>query len=163
VSEINPITDSAPESEEAVEAHVKWFNPRKGFGFVVPTDGTTEAFLHISALVGIGLQDAPRGAKVVCAIGDGPKGRQVTQVFEVDTESLAPEPTGEEGKTGEVKWFRPDKGFGFVTPDDGGQDVFVHKSVLERCGLYELGEGARVQMTVRETPKGREAIWVGVI
>ena len=141
---------------------MKWFNPRKGFGFVVPTDGASEAFLHISALEAIGLQDAPRGAKIICSISDGPKGRQVSQVLELDTESLAPEPPGEEGKTGEVKWFRPDKGFGFVTPDDGGRDVFVHKSVLERCGLYELGEGARVQMTVRETPKGREASWVAI-
>ena len=54
-----------------------------------------------------------------------------------------------------VKWFKGDKGFGFVVADDGAKDVFVHISVLERSGLTGLAEGQRVNMRVVETQKGR--------
>ncbi|GAU86691.1 cold-shock protein [Bosea sp. BIWAKO-01] len=46
--------------------------------------------------------------------------------------------------TGTVKWFNPTKGFGFIQPDDGGHDVFVHISALERAGLRELRDGQKV-------------------
>ena len=59
---------------------------------------------------------------------------------------------------GTVKWFNGEKGFGFIAGEDGGKDVFIHISVLERAGLRALNEGERVSMRVVETPKGREAI-----
>ena len=46
--------------------------------------------------------------------------------------------------TGTVKWFNPQKGFGFIQPDDGGKDVFVHISAVERAGLYDLREGQKI-------------------
>ena len=67
-------------------------------------------------------------------------------------------PTGpEEELTGTVKWFKADKGFGFVAPDDGGKDVFVHKSVVSRLGLAQLESGQRLKMKVHTASKGREA------
>ena len=50
--------------------------------------------------------------------------------------------------TGTVKWFNAQKGFGFIQPDDGGKDVFVHISAVERAGLYELKEGQQVTFDV---------------
>ena len=50
--------------------------------------------------------------------------------------------------TGTVKWFNATKGFGFIQPDDGGKDVFVHISAVERAGLRELREGQRVTFEV---------------
>ncbi len=47
--------------------------------------------------------------------------------------------------TGIVKWFNPSKGFGFIVPDEGGNDVFVHISAVERAGLTNLNEGQRVE------------------
>jgi cold shock protein len=47
-------------------------------------------------------------------------------------------------QTGIVKWFSPQKGFGFIQPESGGQDVFVHISAVERAGLHHLAEGQRV-------------------
>ena len=50
--------------------------------------------------------------------------------------------------TGTVKWFNPSKGFGFIQPDGGGKDVFVHISAVERAGLSSLNEGAKVSYEV---------------
>jgi CspA family cold shock protein len=66
-------------------------------------------------------------------------------------------PTGPvEDITGIVKWYNPAKGFGFIAPDDGGRDVFVHRSALERARLPDLQEGQRVQIGVTQGMKGRE-------
>jgi CspA family cold shock protein len=55
---------------------------------------------------------------------------------------------------GTVKWFSPEKGFGFVVCEDGGKDVFVHISVVERAGLRGLDEGQRLAMKVVRTQMG---------
>ena len=56
-----------------------------------------------------------------------------------------------------VKWYNPDKGFGFITPQSGGKDVFIHATVLERAGLGPLQEGQSVRMGVVQGAKGPEA------
>ena len=53
-----------------------------------------------------------------------------------------------------VKWYNPVKGFGFITPAGGGDDLFVHRSALEQAGITELAEGARVRIKVTEGKKG---------
>ena len=50
--------------------------------------------------------------------------------------------------TGSVKWFKGQKGFGFIQPDDGGKDVFVHISAVERAGMHNLNEGQKVSYEV---------------
>jgi len=64
---------------------------------------------------------------------------------------------------GTVKWFNADKGFGFVAPQGGGKDVFVHRSALERSGLHGLADGEPVRLTVRQGQKGPEAVRVEVL
>ena len=63
---------------------------------------------------------------------------------------------------GTVKWYNPDKGFGFITPQSGGKDVFIHASVLERAGLAPLQEGQSVRMGVVQGAKGPEAGTISV-
>lgn len=59
---------------------------------------------------------------------------------------------------GTVKWFNPTKGFGFIAPDDGGKDVFVHVTAVERAGLRSLGEGQKVSYQLeRDRKTGRES------
>ena len=60
--------------------------------------------------------------------------------------------------TGVVKWFNPEKGFGFIAPDEGGADVFVHVSAVERSGMTSLHEGQAVSFETQEDPrKGKPA------
>ncbi len=60
--------------------------------------------------------------------------------------------------TGTVKFFRTDRGFGFITPDDGGKDVFVHSSALERSDLDYLTEGQKVSFEVQQDTRGPKAV-----
>ncbi len=59
--------------------------------------------------------------------------------------------------TGTVKWFNPNKGFGFIQPDDGGKDAFVHISAVERSGLSSLQEGQKVEYELTPGRDGRSA------
>lgn len=59
--------------------------------------------------------------------------------------------------TGTVKWFNAEKGFGFITPDDGSQDLFAHFSAIASTGYRSLDEGQRVEFDVAEGQKGPQA------
>ncbi len=64
---------------------------------------------------------------------------------------------------GTVKWFSPEKGYGFITPDDGGKDVFVHYTAIVGTGYRNLQEGQRVEYEVTQGQKGPQAVNVRVI
>jgi cold shock protein len=148
--------DTPSHRAPAVTARVDWFDPGKGFGFVLPDDGEGPAFLHISLLNRAGLHAIAPGTEVVCRLAPGERGRQV-----VDLVHVGEAPAEDAPITGTVKWFKDDKGYGFVLADDGGEDVFVHSSVARRCGIAALSTGRRLAMRVRVTAKGREAVWLG--
>jgi len=59
--------------------------------------------------------------------------------------------------TGTVKWFNATKGFGFITPDEGGEELFVHQSQIQMQGYRDLAEGQRVEYEITRGPKGLQA------
>lgn len=168
-SEISHVSGQAYQ----IEAVVKWFNLTKGFGFVAPADGTADAFLHSSVVSRAGLRDVTEGTKILAQICDGPKGRQVADIVQVLGVAPIPNPLQQatpiatsgptEDVTGTIKWFKPDKGFGFAAPDDGGRDIFIHRTVLLRAGLQYIEPGQKVRMTVQTASKGREAVGLTLV
>jgi len=158
--------------EGAIKARLKWFAIAKGFGFVVPEDEETDAFLHATTLKRAGVNSLGEGACLLCHIERGPKGAQVTEVLAVLDEGIQPEPIQMAPSsdrrnrlgnvlpqlTGTVKWYEPEKGYGFVAPDDGQSDVFLHKRCLERHGLETIEPRTTVVITVKPTSRGREVV-----
>ncbi len=229
-----------------IEAEVKWYNARKGFGFVLGPDGQ-DVFFHASALTEAGIEPPETGDKLNCEIGTDRQGRRlVTRIHGVTKgpgggdrprggfgdrpprrdfggggfgdrpprrdfggggfgdrpprrdfggpgggfgdrpprRDFGGPPGGgfgaprgggfgdrpprrdfnrdEGGPTyavsGTVKWFDQVRGFGFVTPDDGGQDVFLHSSVLQRAGRMDVQQGEKVALDVRDGQRGRQAV-----
>lgn len=168
-----------------VTATVKWFNPAKGFGFVQPTDGSADAFLHVSVVEQFGRRELPQGAVVECDLADGQRGQQVVAIHSVD-ESNAVAPSGfgmggggggrrpppgggydddiaTEALDGVVKFFNVEKGFGFIRPDDGSRDVFVSARTLTASGVSMLDSNQRVRVTVRNGDKGPMAASISLL
>ena len=161
-----------------VRATVKWYSPDKGFGFVELADGSGDAFLHVSVVERGGHSSVPPGASLEVRASPGPKGPQVTEILSIDTRTASQEPprrprperpaypsvdrpTVEE--LGTVKWYNSTKGFGFIGPEQGGKDIFVHASALDRSGVMGLAEGQRVAVDVAEGQKGPEVVSLRLI
>jgi cold shock protein len=154
---------------------VKWFSVEKGFGFVELSDGSGDAFLHGSVLAQSGISAVEPGETLEVRVGPGHKGPHVTEVLSVDSSTAVPsasrrssaQATTSNGSSveisGTVKWFNADRGYGFITPNGGGEDVFVHVSALERSGIEGLSEGQTVVLDVVEGRKGPEATRVRLI
>ncbi|MBC6438952.1 MAG: cold shock domain-containing protein [Rhodospirillales bacterium] len=169
----------SPDERTHVTATVKWFNTTKGFGFVQVTPNEPDVFVHASVVSQAGVSDLPNGATVECDIGRAERGLQVTRIHRVDISTAEQPPFGgghrggfdrdrgsydrggEEHETeGIVKFFDTNKGFGFVTPDDGGRDIFVPGRVLPKTGVVRLEPNQRVRVRWREGDKGPLATWV---
>jgi cold shock protein len=147
-------------------------------------------FLHVSVVEQAGLQGLDEGSILVCDLADGQKGAQVSAIHSVEAGSAPAQPSSRSGSgyryprqsvsdyddygygsrpsggatvEGTVKWFNPDKGFGFIVPDQGGKDVFVHIRAAERAGLSTLHENQRVRFTEKARQKGPEADGIEVI
>jgi cold shock protein len=167
-----PRFDRAPveaPSGPPVSGVVKWFSPEKGFGFVELSDGSGDAFLHGSVLAQSGINTVQPGETLEVRVGPGHKGPHVTEVLSVDSSTAVPmasrrsnsQATTSNGpsveETGTVKWFNAEKGYGFIAPNSGGKDVFVHISALDRSGIAALSEGQTVVVDIVEGRKGPEA------
>lgn len=160
-------------SRRDISAVVKWFNRAKGFGFVQPSDGSPDAFLHVSVLEQLGRSELDEGTTITCDIADGHKGPQVAEIHDVDESTASPAaPSYSEPRTmggfteefeGTVKFFNVEKGFGFIKPDDGGRDVFISARTLERAGLSMLEANQRVRVGTRMGLKGPMAESVSLV
>jgi len=149
-----------------VAGAIKWFDVSKGYGFIVPDNGSGDVLLHVTTLRRSGFQTAHEGARVVCEAQRGAKGLQVFRVLSMD-ESTAVHPSqSSAGRThvqvtpiggyeiAIVKWFNRVKGFGFLTRGEGTEDIFLHMETVRRFGLAELKPGDSVLVRYGDGPKG---------
>jgi len=143
---------------------VKFFNPQKGFGFIVRDDGGEDVFVHISAVEQAGLTDLADGQPLEFTLVD--RGGRISatnlriegEPMAVERAERAPERklTGEKA-TGVVKFFNAMKGFGFIQRDDGQPDAFVHISAVERAGMPTLNEGDKLEFEIEVDRRGKYA------
>jgi cold shock protein len=127
-----------------VSGVIKWFDVAKGFGFIVPDNGTPDVLLHVTCLRRDGFQTAYEGARVVCEALQRPKGMQAFRILSMD-ESTAIHPAQ-----------TPPRTHVSVTPTsgEGTADIFVHMETLRRFGLTELRPGQTVLVRHGPGPKG---------
>lgn len=163
------VSDENP--SEVVEGVVKWFDPAKGFGFVVVTGLESDVLLHANALRNFGLSSVCDGAKIRLVMQRTARGLQTLEVLEVqppetdtDDRSVAdPRLSAEVDRSiplepARVKWFDKVKGFGFANVFGKPSDVFIHMETLRRSGLAELQAGEAIAVRVIDGERGRMAV-----
>ena len=152
---------------------VKFFNPQKGFGFIVRDDGGEDVFVHISAVEQAGLNDLADGQPLEFTLVDR-GGRVSATNLRIEGDPMPVERSGGgasaaggsggpqrqltgEKASGTVKFFNSMKGFGFIQRDDGQPDAFVHISAVERAGIPTLNEGDRLEFELEVDRRGKYA------
>ena len=156
--------------ELRVPGHVKWFDPTKGFGFVVAEEGGPDILLHVNVLRNFGQSSVADGAYIEIAVQRTNRGAQATEIFRIDPpahEDSAPladiavldaeELRAAPLEPARVKWFDKAKGFGFANVFGKAEDVFLHVEVLRRSGLSDLQSGEALAMRVVNGKRGRMA------
>ncbi|SES17761.1 cold-shock DNA-binding protein family [Tranquillimonas rosea] len=157
--------------QDPIEGRVKWFDPGKGFGFVVADSGGPDILLHANVLRNFGQGSVADDSRVLIRVQHTPRGRQATEVLSItppaptdDGEGFAEAalPFEHDLEAGplvpaRVKWFDKAKGFGFANVFGDGADVFIHIEVLRRAGLADLQPGEAVALRVAEGRRGKLA------
>jgi CspA family cold shock protein len=158
------------EHPESVSGTVKWFDPVKGFGFIVSGDEGPDILLHVNVLRNFGQSSVADGSDVTVRIQKTDRGVQAVEVLtilppaligsepladiaELDQDAVANAPL----EPGRVKWFDKGKGFGFANVFGAPEDVFLHVEVLRRSGLSDLGPGEALALRVIDGIRGRMA------
>ena len=163
--------DNAQDSDTTVQGRVKWFDPGKGFGFILADDGGPDILLHVNVLRHFGQNSVADGAGIRVQVTRTNRGMQAVAVL-----SIEPPPPSETGPADEssgmlpeevaslpleaarVKWFDKVKGFGFANVFGKPEDVFLHVEVLRRSGFCEVAPGEAIALRVAEGSRGRLAV-----
>jgi cold shock protein len=158
---------------QTVHGRVKWFDPGKGFGFIVSDDSSTDILLHANVLRNFGQGSVADGAGIVVRVQRTQRGVQAIEVLRIDPPEGAVFPLAEEAgmiadadirslplEAARVKWFDKGKGFGFGNVFGRPEDVFIHAEVLRVSGFADLGAGEAVALRIVEGRRGRMAVQV---
>jgi CspA family cold shock protein len=153
-----------------VSGHVKWFDPAKGFGFVIAESGGPDILLHANVLRNFGQSSVADGSAIELTVQRTERGLQAISVLAIrppavppgiglaDLDGLSPEVLASRPlEPARVKWFDKGKGFGFANVFGRQEDVFLHMEVLRRSGLADLQPGEAVCLRVIEGRRGRMA------
>lgn len=161
-----------PDSTSIISGCVKWFDPGKGFGFVLCDDGGPDILLHANVLRNFGQGSVVDGSTLTMVVQQSDRGLQAVEILALAPPSDMGEGLGlrdVEHYTAEeiaakpilparIKWFDKAKGFGFANVFGDRSDVFVHVEVLRRCGLSDLQAGEAIGMRLIDGQRGKMAI-----
>lgn len=146
---------------------VKWYDPSKGYGFIVNGDGQSDILLHANVLRNFGRSSVADQSRISAWVQQTGRGLQATEVVDIEPPDMdgAP-PIADLGEDvienlddlplcpARVKWFDKAKGFGFANIFGNDEDVFVHIEVLRHSGFGDLAIGEAVCLRVIEGPRG---------
>lgn len=156
-----------------VQGRVKWFDPAKGFGFIVADDEPSDILLHANILRNFGQSSVADGAGITARVQRTQRGIQAVEVLKIEPPVGAPFPLADEAvretlsdlsdleiEPARVKWFDKGKGFGFANVFRRPEDVFIHIEVLRHSGFADLQAGEAVGLRIVEGKRGRMAVQV---
>lgn len=156
-----------------MQGKVKWFDPVKGFGFIVSEEGGVDILLHANVLRNYGQSSVADGTAIVVAVQKTQRGMQAVEVVKIEAPTAVSFPLGEEHsiasaeeiasrplEPARVKWFDKGKGFGFANVFGRPEDVFIHVEVLRLSGFADLAAGEAVCLRIIDGARGRMAAQV---
>jgi len=156
-----------------VQGRVKWFDPSKGFGFIVAEGEPSDILLHANILRNFGQSSIADGAGITVSVQRTQRGIQAVEVLKIEPPVGAPFPLEDDAVHGSledlaalpveparVKWFDKGKGFGFANVFGRAEDVFVHIEVLRHSGFADLQAGEAVGLRIVDGKRGRMAVQV---
>ena len=158
---------------QVVHGRVKWFDPSKGFGFIVSDQIDADILLHANVLRNFGQGSVADGAGIEVRVQRTQRGVQAVEVIRIDPPEGVVQPLGEDAaalvgadimalelEPARVKWFDKGKGFGFANVFGRPEDVFVHAEVLRVSGFADLASGEAVALRIIDGRRGRMAVQV---
>lgn len=170
--------DCPSQTDEILRGRVKWFDVSKGYGFVIPDDGSSDVLIHYNLLAPIGRKSLPEGATLRLSVRHGARGRQGATILDLDLSSATgpdhdrlPPPRGGHHQNPldfleqagdfepvQVRWFNRTRGYGFLLRNDGVTQIFIHMETVRRGGLEGLHPGEFLAARVHDGPRGALAV-----